>query len=536
MKFYLSCLWLLMFPWALLAQQERTCGTMDYHKADTLKNPARIESLERIERFTQQWIKQHGSKRSAMIITIPVVVHVIYNNAIQNISFNQIQSQIQVLNEDFRRMNADATNTPTDFLPFAADIEIEFCLANVDPNGYQTNGITRTATDMTSFGLNDGIKFKSMGGHDAWPTSDYLNIWVGVIGGGILGYAQLPGGDPDTDGIVTDYRYFGTNGTATAPFNLGRTATHEVGHWLNLRHIWGDGGCGIDDGVADTPLAGNPNYTDAPCTYPDANTCNTGANDLPDMFQNFMDYSHDECMNLFTLGQKDRMRALFALGGVREGLLSSNGCANNGLATSCSDGVQNGEETGIDCGGSTCVACSALCNDGLLNGDEDGIDCGGSCPTCPPEEGEICTLAFPLTSNGIYAAPNLMDGFGATQPFATHAKWYVFLPLVDGTVTIHSCGGGIDTRLWLHEGCCGMLNTLVSSDDDCPLSLGNFNWASELVDFSIKKGKKYFIEWDDRWSGSGFEFSFTFTPLASCTDGVLNNDEIAIDCGGGCLF
>lgn len=253
--------------------------------------------MDQIEEQTRNFIKRGGDLQKA-VITIPVVVHVVYNNSTENISTAQIQSQIDVLNEDFRRQNSDASDTPSIFAGVASDVEIEFCLATVDPNGNATNGITRTATSKRSFRTNDDVKKSNKGGKAAWPAADYMNMWVCDIAGGILGYAQFPGGPAATDGIVVDYAYFGTIGTATAPFDLGRTATHEVGHYLNLRHIWGDGGCGVDDFVSDTPVAGGPNYTGAPCNS-SPNSCNTGAGDLPDMFQNYMDYSDDACMNLF---------------------------------------------------------------------------------------------------------------------------------------------------------------------------------------------------------------------------------------------
>jgi len=141
-----------------------------------------------------------------------------------------------------------------------------------------------------------------------------LNMWIGTIGGGILGYAQFPGGSAATDGVVVDPKYFGTTGTATAPFDGGRTMTHEVGHWLNLRHIWGDGRCNRDDFVADTPTSDRPNYG---CPgFPTTHCRST------DMTMNYMDYVNDDCMYMFSLGQKERMRALFGPGGVREGMLA----------------------------------------------------------------------------------------------------------------------------------------------------------------------------------------------------------------------
>lgn len=295
---------------------QRNCETMPHLEQLQQMNPLMIRKMMAIEQHTQNYIRNHEHEARA-VVTIPVVFHVVYRTSTENISTAQLQTQLDVLNEDFRRLNSDADNTWSQ----AADSEIEFCLASVDPNGNPTTGITRTSTTVNGFGTNDAVKFNSSGGKDAWPASDYLNFWVCNIGGGILGYAQFPGGAAATDGVVNDYRYTGTIGTATAPFNLGRTATHEVGHWLNLRHIWGDGGCSVDDFVGDTPTSDGPNYG---CT-PTHVSCNS-----TDMVQNYMDYSDDACMNLFTAGQKARMQALFAPGGFRASLLNSNGCGTGG--------------------------------------------------------------------------------------------------------------------------------------------------------------------------------------------------------------
>ena len=193
------------------------------------------------------------------MITIPVVVHVLYNNAIQNISDAQVNSQIDVLNEDFRKLNLDISNLPNVFSALAADCQIQFCLAKRDPNGNATNGIVRKSTTITSFSSNDNIKRSANGGSDPWNTSQYLNIWSGNLGGGLLGYAQFPGGAAATDGVVLLYNTVGRVGTLMAPYNKGRTATHEVGHWLNLRHIWGDANCGSDL-VNDTPTQQTSNF------------------------------------------------------------------------------------------------------------------------------------------------------------------------------------------------------------------------------------------------------------------------------------
>ena len=350
-RILLSVFALFIINFTLNAQQ-RSCNTMDHLEMEMEQNPKRIFKMEQIQKQLNEYMS-NLENRSAQLYTIPVVVHVVYNNSTQNISNSQIQTQMTVLNDDFRRMNADANNN----WPQGADIEIDFCLASVDPSGNTTTGITRTQTSVSTFTDDDKVKFTNQGGQNAWNSQKYLNIWVCKLDG-FLGYAQFPGGNSATDGVVCDYQAFGTNGTANAPFNEGRTATHEVGHWLNLYHIWGDGGCNVDDDVADTPASDAPNYGCA------SNHSSCGS---LDMVQNYMDYSDDACMNLFTQGQKTRMRALFASNGFRNGLLSSNGCGGEGNNPTCNDGIQNGDETGIDCGGSTCPPCNSVCSDSEFN-------------------------------------------------------------------------------------------------------------------------------------------------------------------------
>lgn len=293
-----------------------------------------------IEQHTQRVI-QSGELAQARngVITIPVVVHVMYNNSNENISDAQIQSQIDVLNEDYRK----ESGTPGyNNHPNGADVGIEFVLANRDPNGNPTTGITRKQVSRTSWGTNDDMKKSSQGGVVAWPSSSYLNMWICNIGGGILGYAQFPGGAASTDGVVMSPQYFGSSDKGngfylSAPFDKGRTTTHEVGHWLNLRHIWGDGGCSVDDGVGDTPTSDAANYG-CPSGHVSCSTT--------DMIENYMDYTDDPCMNIFTQGQKDRMLSLFSSGGFRASLLNSTGyvgggSTGGGTSTFCSSAVQS---------------------------------------------------------------------------------------------------------------------------------------------------------------------------------------------------
>lgn len=307
------------------------CSTVEYLEYQIKKDPQIILDRDNLEHFTSDYVKNYKMQSQKSIITIPVVVHVIYNTAAQNISDAQVYSQIDVLNKDFRRLNTDTNLTPAFFKSIAADCEIEFCLAKQDPQGNYTNGITRTQSTVAQFDMSsDAAKYSSMGGHDIWNRNNYLNIWVvpaisdGSISG-ILGYAQLPaGGSSTTDGVVICYQNFGTIGNLSPYFDLGRTVTHEVGHWLNLYHIWGDDGTGCwgTDEVDDTPNQADENYN---CpTFPSPSCNNTS-----DMYSNYMDYTDDACMNIFTQDQKARMLA--TLNGFRSTIKSSSGCILNSL-------------------------------------------------------------------------------------------------------------------------------------------------------------------------------------------------------------
>ena len=237
------------------------------------------------------------------LVTIEMVVHVVYNDESENISDAQIESQISVLNQDFRGQNPRISNVPEVWQGLVADANIQFALASEDPDGNPTTGITRTKTDRTDFGIYDTIKFEATGGRNAWPTDRYLNCWVGTLSGGLLGYAQFPGGPPETDGIVIRNTAFGTTGTAAPPFNLGATTSHEVGHFLNLFHIWGTSDdCTGGDMVGDTPNQGGPNYGRP--TFPHV-SCSNGP--YGDMYTNLMDYVDDAAMCMFTPQQVARM-------------------------------------------------------------------------------------------------------------------------------------------------------------------------------------------------------------------------------------
>lgn len=308
----------------------RNCGTTEYTAQQILADPSMAVRMDEIESFTNAFIADGNQAKAT--VTIPVVFHVVYNTTAQNISDARILAQLNQLNLDYARLNSDAGNTPSAFSGLAANTNIQFCLAQRDPNGAATSGIVRKSTTVTSFSSNDAVKYTAQGGDNAWDATKYLNIWVCNLGSSLLGYAQFPGGANATDGVVVLYSSVGsisTPGTATN-YAYGRTATHEVGHWLNLRHIWGDANCG-NDLVSDTPTQQTSN---GGCpTFPHV-TCSNGANG--DMFMNYMDYTYDGCMNMFTAGQSARMNALFASGGARVSLLSSQGCvAPSGGGTTC---------------------------------------------------------------------------------------------------------------------------------------------------------------------------------------------------------
>lgn len=306
------------------------CGKPRYVEQYAQQHPEFYQHQNAIEAWTQNYIQSNPEPTRA-IITIPVVVHVVYRTTQQNISNAQINSQITQLNKDFRLLNSDSLNDTHPFWQFTADSEIEFCLATKDPNGNPTTGITRTQTTLTSF-PNEEMKFTSQGGMDNWTPTKYLNIWVcDISGDGLLGYAYPPGilqSNPDLDGVVINYANFGTTGVVQAPYHKGRTATHEIGHWLNLEHIWGDATCG-NDFVADTREAEDANYGCPSFPHNGNNSCGEDANG--EMYMNFMDYVDDACMNMFTAGQKTRMRA--ALNGPRVGLLTSQGCQGGAALT-----------------------------------------------------------------------------------------------------------------------------------------------------------------------------------------------------------
>lgn len=319
----------LLFHCGLSYSQEK-CGTDAYeliHKNDLShsENDDQFENWLK-EKILEKKTKKAFSTKVDEVLIIPIVVHVIHQGEAlgseSNIPDKQVITQIDILNKDFRRLNEDASSTPTEFLPVAADVRIEFILAKRDPEGLPTNGIVRHQGELSEYGLGTDreLKYQSY-----WPAEDYLNVWVTTLSNPFLGYAQfptsnLPGLETDqkisrfTDGIVIDYRYMG-EGHNAIPFSRGRTATHEIGHFLGLKHIWGSG-CTTDDYCDDTP---NKSGSTQGC--PAAGSVETC--ESIDMFQNYLDLADDECMNLFTICQGQRMRTILENSPRRKSLLTS---------------------------------------------------------------------------------------------------------------------------------------------------------------------------------------------------------------------
>ena len=308
-----------------LAQRE--CDSYSYYLRQTAVNPSFVRTNERLETFVKKQVFQNESVMSltgtgvtpGSVIRIPVVVHILYQEPAQRIAEDQVRSQIEALNQSFRNLAPVPAALPDQFKSLASDCLIEFVLATIDPAGKPTRGIIWKKTTNVSFGPNDYIKFSRHGGDDAWDADQYLNIWVGKLSAGAIGYSSPLGIPKEKDGIVIRYTAFGTTGVVASPYNLGKTAVHETGHWLGLKHVWGDRFCG-DDEVADTPPQKGPTQG---CPTGIINSCDNSA--AGSMYMNYMDVTYDACTSLFTVGQSERMRALFAEGGPRHALLFSKG-------------------------------------------------------------------------------------------------------------------------------------------------------------------------------------------------------------------
>ena len=324
------------------SQEVYKCYTHEAMQYQESLTPGYLEAVE----ASFERAKTSQSQDRSTVYTIPVVVHIVYNDASENLDDSVVFNQIDILNASFRRTNADTINLRNAFTTIVGDAFIEFQLAQIDPNGQATTGITRTNTTQTSFiGVGgfpaEGVKSSTDGGIDPWDQSRYLNIWVcnmSLFGTPfLLGYASPPNNLPNwppgssddlSDGVVIEFEAFGSNNPNILDLGggavevEGKTAVHEVGHYLGLRHIWADGDCTDEYCIDDTPNADDQSDEDCDTTK---NSCtdNIGTlGDLPDMVENYMDYSAETCQNSFTQGQVDLMRGV--LENERIDLISGN--------------------------------------------------------------------------------------------------------------------------------------------------------------------------------------------------------------------
>src|SRR6266487_399199 len=311
-------LWGSLFS-ASFVYAQRECRSFEYQQQLIQNDPSLKTSRQAIEDFVFNKKLNQGSSLARIAgvktITIPVIIHILYHYPGENISDDLVRSQIAALNRDYRKLNPDTTKIPGEFKSLAADCGIEFKLATVDSAGHASTGIIHKYTPVTRWTIDDKIKFSSEMGDDAWNANSYLNIWVGTID--LNGYSSSPGDPANKDGIVISNTAFGI--TNSGNYGKGRTAVHEVGHWLGLRHLWGDADCG-DDGIADTPK--QETFTNG-CPSEIRPSCDNSPNGI--MYMDYMDFTNDDCLVMFTEGQKQKMRTLFEPGGPRYSILSSNG-------------------------------------------------------------------------------------------------------------------------------------------------------------------------------------------------------------------
>jgi hypothetical protein len=308
----------------------RKCGTTEYMEQLKAQDPTLDAQLQQMEAYTQQWIKDNpDGNNDKTVITVPVVVHVVYATAAQNISDTRVQEQINILNRDYAGLNTHSMGAFATTLK--SNTELQFCLATKTPTGAASNGIDRKSTTVSQFTSNNNVKHASSGGADQWDPNKYINIWVCNLGGGLCGYAEFPTSTLSaTYGVVIMYQYFGVTG-AVSPYNQGGTTTHEIGHCFNLYHIWGDDGtaCSGTDLCNDTPNQAGENYTCPATGATRTDACSATSPGV--MYMNFMDYSDDACYANFTPNQKSRIQACFSANGPLKYLKTSTACSGVGI-------------------------------------------------------------------------------------------------------------------------------------------------------------------------------------------------------------
>lgn len=304
--------------------RNNTCGSTGYYNLMKQQDPQYEDKMNELEQRIKEYIQNNPGETDAAVRTIPVVVHIVYKTSQQNIPDTQVVRQIEILNQCFSAMNWDISKVPYRFAHLVANPQISFCLATKDPKNRPTTGITRTLTAKDSFSVYNDVKYRRKGGADAWPCDKYFNIWV-CNNEGWLCYGQFPGGPAATDGVVMDYQIFGLSPNNPPAHNYGKVLAHETGHWLNLRHIWGDdnGACTGSDFVDDTPnqsnwINGNPDSSEIIIS------CDNAPNGA--MWMNFMDYTWGASSLMFSLGQSARMDAILVTDFYRKKIITSTVC------------------------------------------------------------------------------------------------------------------------------------------------------------------------------------------------------------------
>ncbi|TVQ49434.1 MAG: T9SS C-terminal target domain-containing protein [Saprospirales bacterium] len=336
MRFLIQGIFLFFFiSYQSLAQELRylnhRCQAEDFLLESIEANPRNLNIFHIQEKAIRDFLANKNFSIQRSEIIIPVVIHIVYRTDEQNISDLQVLDQLDILNRAFSKENKNLYTVPPQFRTLISNVGIQFCLARLDPDGKPTNGIIRKPTSVENIGTKraDGIKvavhFDEYGGSNSWDTERYLNIWVAEMESNIAGSATFPNMAPypEADGIIMNYRYFGSIGTAiqSTPYDKGKTLIHEVGHYFNLFHPWGPGfgGCETDDFVDDTPLQEGP--------YFDCNPLDNFSCGSEDIVVNFMDYTEDACLAMFTNGQKERMLASIQL--FRSNLINNQSACHN---------------------------------------------------------------------------------------------------------------------------------------------------------------------------------------------------------------
>jgi PKD repeat protein len=517
-----------------VSAQNTSCGTHTNYIKQLQKSPASVDPQQQFENLVSDYTANNPTGEKAVRI-IPVVFHVLHEGGPENISKAQIEDQIDLLNADFRRLNADTGNTPAPFKAVAADCNIEFRLANKDPQGNCTDGIVRIYSSKTNNASDDnGAK-----GVSYWPRNQYLNVWVvksidsgDLSGGFVLGYAQLPYfGGAATDGIVVRHDYIGSIGTAVSPAGgsngKGRTVTHEVGHWLGLRHIWGDQTCG-SDGVGDTPVHREAN-SGCPA-FPKTNTCsNPGANG--EMFTNYMDYTNGSCQNIFTVGQKAIMDATLTSITVRKNLIQTANLnatgVNNNPPNVCSPIADFAADEFMICKGS-----SVGFNDGSWNGSPTQWDWSfaGGTPSSSTAQNPTVTYNTPGIYDVTLTVTNSQGTSSKTKQAIvkvsdTNAEDinYNFVdgfeqenePFADRWITVNSGGGDFKWSRFAGAG----FNTWYSA------KMANFGNGSGDVDELISPSFKL-----NNISSPVLKFKVSYATTSSSSTDVLKV-FLSVDCG-----